>query len=441
MLIPRLDELPLDSLDPFSTQADDLMVLSKLGEESLLSLQGYREYPEPRNGNTKFRWVSNVLARIARTILVRRELMSFSERMDQLGSSGELRVINTRQGKADDQLAVPIAGVFVDLPSLGYDEPLLVVSNAYYFKHVQIMTQSGTLVGTIKDERYVSASAIASDGQNIYISSNSDGYIAKFSISGEKLWEIQVPEVTHKLSHLVSSMAILGNKLYAYNNLASKLQVFDTNTGELLDSIGRQKTIRLADLAKGESLELDGELLFNGHQHMAVIKGQIGLASSGCRQLNIPNLIKLVKDDLSQHSEMIVSSEIGNVTGIAADDSRERVFLAINNKIVVVENDRYIGWFPAPSCSDAINNIFYDQRADRLLIMSGGLSVDEGGDSAISILTPEAIGELTNFSRGMEKLKLKQAAKPKDNFPSSKLTPLFIGLTKEDIVNSASTLR
>jgi hypothetical protein len=308
----------------------------------------------------------------------------------RLRENGDIKTIATSFGPAVHQLSNPLAGTFIRGPN---GERRLLVSSCYE-KPVQIFSEDGAFIGTLADSTFRDASAIIRDNGYVYIADDSRGIIGKFDMStGEKIWQIKAPITSedlpselpanfnisqYKHSRMIGSMIIIGERLYAYNTAISKIQI---KTSE-------------------ESLELDGDLLFNGHHDLASLNGNILASQSGLNlgEIQLPNIIKLISEEGDLLAEGTLSNKIGDICGIAVDNSRKRVFIAIKNKVVVIENGAFKGFFIAPSCqSRIVKNITYDNVEDRLIIFSHNMK--NLGDSAIDILTPEAISALSNLSR------------------------------------------
>lgn len=339
----------------------------------------------------------------------------FPHKVNELIQRGEVNVINPGFGSRQDQLSNPIATTYVDLPG---GRKGLVVSNAWYpDKKVQIFDiKSGELSGIIDDERFNGASAMASDGENIYITDDTTGLIAKFSRDGSrKDWETKAPvriedlpgrtppgfDITkYRHSRMIGSMVVSGDFLYAYNTAASKIQVFNKETGELVREIGKHKIITL-DQARTEDLSPDEEMevQFNGHADIAMLGGQILTSSQGVHwegAFEIPNEVKIISEEGELRASAKLSSKAGEITGIAADNTNKQVFMAIGNTIGIWGEDGFVGEFTIPGCPGGLYGRVFSINLDE---ESSDLIISHGSAGAYDTVKKQAVPEYNQIIR------------------------------------------
>lgn len=318
----------------------------------------------------------------------------FSPKVKELMQRGEISLINPGYGPEQNKLSHPIASTYIDLPD---GRRGLVVSNGSYpDKKVQIYDmETGQLVGTVNDERFNSATALASDGENIYITDNSSGLIAKFSRDGSrKEWEIKAPlkaedlsgrtppgfDITkYRHSRMIASMVVSGDLLYAYNTAAAKIQIFDKNTGEFIKEIGKRKNMPI-DLAVTEDLAPDEEVQFNAHTNIAILDDQILTSSRGTNwegAFEIPNELRIISKEGKLYMSGKISSKVGEINGVAADNTRKEIYVAMNNSVGIWGEKGFIGEITIPGCPGELYGSVFNIQLDE---ESGDLIVSHGSD-------------------------------------------------------------
>lgn len=344
----------------------------------------------------------------------------------ELIQRGEIKILNPGFGPEQDQLSIPIAMTIMQLPD---GKRALVVSNALYQKEVQIFDfESEELIGTVNDPRFNGASAMTSDGEDIYIADNSTGLIAKFSSSGtKKEWEVRVPiniedlpgEVSpdfdisqYKHTGMIGSMVVSGKFLYVYNTAASKIQIFNKKTGELVWEIGEHKVISL-DQAQSEDLTPDKEVRFNGHADIAMLGDQIITSQGGVHwegAFELPNEIKIISQDGKLKASAKLSVRAGEINGIAVDNRRKEVYLAIGNIIGVWNENGFVGEFKIPNCPGGLYGrvfkIYLDERSGDLIVSHGAAGLY---DPALKKSVPN-YSQIIRLSRTAREELMKEAA-------------------------------
>lgn len=326
---------------------------------------------------------------------------------------GEINILNPGFGAEQDQLSNPIATTFIDMPD---GKRGLVVSNALYpDKKVQIFDlESGDLISTVDDQRFNGASAMASDGESIYITDNYTGLIAKFSRDGtKKEWEIKAPVriedlpgitppdfdiLEYEHSRMIGSMVVSGDFLYAYNTAASKIQVFDKRTGKLVREIGRHKVVTL-DQARSEDLTPDKEVQFNGHADIAMLGDQIITSSGGVHwegAFDIPNEVKIISQDGELRTTGKLSSRVGRINGIAVDNTRQEIFLAIGNTVGVWSKNGFVGAFNIPDCPGGLYGRVFSINLDE---ESGDLIVSHGAAGLYDPVQKQSVPDYSQIVR------------------------------------------